>query len=108
VHETAHQAVETAKAILATFEQDRRRIEELGRPSGSALRVHEALKRKPLTPIAGIAQATGPSTPTVTTSLNHLRELAIVRELTGKRRGRLFVYDGYVSLLAQGTEPIKP
>jgi Fic family protein len=108
VHETAHQAVETAKAILATFEQDRRRIEELGRPSGSALRVHEALKRKPLTPIAGIAQATGLSTPTVTTSLNHLRELAIVRELTGKRRGRLFVYDGYVSLLAQGTEPIKP
>jgi hypothetical protein len=34
-----------------------------------------------------------------------LVELGIARELTGKRRNRLFVYDRYLSLLGEGTEP---
>ena len=33
-----------------------------------------------------------------------LVELAIARELTGKRRNRLFVYDGYLATLNEGTE----
>jgi hypothetical protein len=31
--------------------------------------------------------------------------LAIVRELTGRRRNRFFGYSRYVALLAEGTEP---
>jgi Fic family protein len=34
-----------------------------------------------------------------------LERLGIVRELTGKRRNRLFGYDHYVALLAEGTQP---
>ena len=30
----------------------------------------------------------------------------IARELTGKRRGRLFAYDAYLSVLTEGTEPL--
>jgi len=33
-----------------------------------------------------------------------LLELSIVRELTGRRRNRLFVYDQYLQILSEGTE----
>ena len=34
-----------------------------------------------------------------------LVEQGIARELTGKRRNRLFVYDRYLAILNEGTEP---
>ena len=46
------------------------------------------------------------SLPTVTASLMHLVNLGIVRETSGKQRGRLYVYEAYMSILQQGTEPL--
>ena len=40
----------------------------------------------------------------VKSSMGHLVDLGIARELTGNRRNRLFVYDGYLSILNEGTE----
>jgi hypothetical protein len=34
-----------------------------------------------------------------------LIQLGIARELTGRRRNRLFVYDRYLAVLSEGTEP---
>ena len=39
-------------------------------------------------------------------SIAHLQDLDILRETTGKQRGRLFVYDSYLSILSRGTEPL--
>jgi len=44
------------------------------------------------------ADDTGMTRPTVATSVKHLTELGIVRELTGKERHRLFVYDEYLKI----------
>ena len=33
-----------------------------------------------------------------------LSALGIAREITGKRRNRLFVYDRYLAILSEGTE----
>ncbi|HEX5328321.1 MAG TPA: Fic family protein [Acetobacteraceae bacterium] len=104
--ETADQAAATARSILALFDADRRRIEQLGRPASSALRVHELLQRKPLVTIPDAARELSLSQPTVTTSLDHLSTLGITREATGRRRGRLFAYDRYLNLLGEGTEPL--
>jgi hypothetical protein len=41
----------------------------------------------------------------VSAALRMLAQLGIVRELTGKRRNRIFGYDRYVALLAEGTRP---
>ena len=38
--------------------------------------------------------------------MKSLVELGIAREITGRRRGRLFAYDGYLSILNEGTEPV--
>jgi len=106
VLETSRQAVTTAQSILQLFEQDRTRIEALGRPAGSVLRVQQQLQKTPLSSIQKIADATGMTRPTVATSIRHLSEMGMVRELTGKERHRLFVYDGYVKLLSEGAEPL--
>ena len=36
-----------------------------------------------------------------------LAELGIVRETTGKQRGRIYAYSDYLALLDRGTEPLR-
>ncbi|MGE0859543.1 MAG: Fic family protein [Gammaproteobacteria bacterium] len=106
VRETSDQAADAARQLIALFERDRRRIEALGRPAGSALRVHQHLQSKPLVSVPAVSAALGLSAPTVRKSIGHLVELGIVREQTARQRGRLFIYQDYLDLLAQGTEPL--
>ncbi len=106
VEETADQASATARRILTLFDDDRRRIQAIGRAAGTALRVHDLLRRRPLVSIPVVARQFGLSTPTVSASLGHLARLGIVREVTGRRRNRLFVYQAYLDLLNEGTNPL--
>ncbi len=106
ITETSLQAADAARQILSLFEEDRAKIESLGRPAASALRVHQLLQQKPIIAIPDAARETGMSAPTVAKSIQHLRDLGLLREITGKQRGRMFVYSDYLSILSQGTEPI--
>jgi len=106
VAETSAQAADAAREILNLFVADRRRIEGLGRPAASALRVHQLLQTKPLISIPDAAGRLGISAPTVSKSVRHLEELGIVRETTGKQRRRRFAYDTYLAILSRGTEPL--
>ena len=105
ITETSLQAADAAKQILSLFEEDRAKIETLGRPATSALRVHQLLQQKPIIAIPDTARETGMSAPTVAKSIQHLRDLGLLREITGKQRGRMFVYSDYLGILSQGTEP---
>lgn len=49
---------------------------------------------------------TGMTFPTATKAMLKSMELGIVRELTGLRRNRLFVYDGYLNILNEGGEAL--
>lgn len=104
VKETAKQAGDTSRQILELIEGDRRRIEQLGRPAASVLRVHQHLQRKPIITIPATAQQISLSAPTVAKALQHMANLGLVRETTGKQRHRLFTYHRYVEILNQGTE----
>ncbi len=106
VRETADGAVATARRLAAMFQDDRRRIEPAGRRAGSALRVHEALKAHPLLSLPAICERTGLSFPAASSAIDLLLESGVARELTGKRRNRLFLYDNYLAILNEGTEPL--
>lgn len=103
---TAQGAVATAQRLEAMFRADRTRIEGAGRRAGSALRVHEALKARPLLSMPAVSRSTGLSFPAASSGMDLLAGLAIARELTGRRRNRLFVYDRYLSILSEGTEAL--
>lgn len=66
--------------------------------------MHEALKARPIQSMPGICGATGLSFPAASSAMELLVSLGIARELTGKRRNRLFVYDRYLAILNEGTE----
>jgi Fic family protein len=108
VKEAATQAADTSKEILALIEEDRRKIEALGRPASSVLRVHQYLQRKPIITIPATAQHVSLSAPTVAKALQHMVKLGLVRETTGKQRHRLFTYHRYLDILNRGTEVRKP
>ena len=105
VRETAESAIVTARRIVQLFEADRQQIQGHQRSVGSALRVHASLQRRPVVSVSSLVDGTGLSAPTVRAALERLEHLGIVREMTGKRRNRLFGYEGYVALLAEGTQP---
>jgi Fic family protein len=107
ITETSLQAADAAREILNLFETDRIHIERLGRPAASALRVHQLLQQKPIINIPDTAKKLGISVPTTTKSIQHLEDLRIVREITGKQRGRAFAYSGYLEILSRGTEPLR-
>jgi Fic family protein len=106
VFETAQQAVETARNSLALFETDREKIRTLGRIAGSCLRLHEHLQRHPVTNIVDAVAGTGVNRTSISNCLQQLQDLEIVRELTGNRRNRIFIYDRYIETLSEGTEPL--
>jgi len=49
-------------------------------------------------------ERTGITPATVNKCLGHLERLRIVRELTARKRNRVFSYAGYLEILNQGTE----
>lgn len=103
---TARQVVDASRSTLALFEEHRGQIQTLGRATGSVLRVHEELKRHPILSIQKTAERIGLSGPTVADSLTRLQNLGVVREVTGKKRNRIYTYSPYLALLAEGTEPL--
>lgn len=108
VENTASQAVDAAARIISLFEQDRRRIEQETDRAGSVLRVHEHLKRRLLISQRSVTLDTKLSPPTVNIALDRLKQLGIVREITGRQRNRLFAYDGYLAILNEGAQPLPP
>ena len=106
VEQTATGAVATVQRLVTLFKNDRERIAALGRTSGSALRVHHALQERPVDNPTRLALRSGLTLPTVNSALASLGQIGMVRELTGRRRGRVYSYVKYLEILSEGTEPI--
>jgi Fic family protein len=107
VLQTATEAVQTARQLIALFEADREKVSQLGRPAASALRVHELLQKRPLLSIPAVTKELSLSEPTIAKAMEHLAKLGIAREVTGKRRRRVFAYARYLDILNRGTEPFR-
>jgi Fic family protein len=106
VVETATEGTQSARRLIALFETDRERVAGLGRPAASTLRVHELLQKRPVLSIPSATKELSLSEPTVAKAMAHLVRLRIVREMTGKRRRRVFAYARYLDVLDVGTEPV--
>lgn len=105
VRTTAQGAVTTAQRVMELLNADAAKIQTGGRAAGSALRVHAALRERPIVSLSNICRRTGLSFPAATNGMALLQKLGTVRELTGRHRNRLFAYDRYIQILSEGTEP---
>lgn len=106
VAKTADEAAATELRLTSLFDKHHSELEQEGRRAGSALKVHEALKSRPLLTIAKAAELTGLSFPAVSSAMDVLEELDVAAEVTGRKRGRVFSYEEYLRILSEGTEPL--
>ena len=107
VAEVANAAFDAATRIVSLFETDRSAITSTSARPGSALQLHDVLQRAPYATAQTLAAKTGLTAPTVNAALVDLQSLGIVTEVTGRRRGRVFAYRRYLSILSEGTEPMR-
>ena len=101
---TATSAVSDARRISRIFQEDHDHIVKTRRLAKSALCVHDVLKARPILSLSAVRNHTKLSFPTVTTAMDLLVQLGIAREITGKTRNRLFIYEQYLAILNEGTE----
>ncbi len=106
VEQTAQNAVETAQRLVGLFQEDRQTIQKCARCAGSVLRVFDALCNQPILTINEAVRQTSLAFATAAKGMEVLKKLGIVREITGKKRNRIFAYERYLSILNEGTEPL--
>lgn len=106
IRDTAESAVSTARRIQLLHERSRARLLGLGRATPTALRLFDEFQRNPLYTIGAAVKATGLSFPTVSQAMQKMTGTGVVREISGRRRGQVFVYDDYLNILNEGMEPL--
>lgn len=106
VIETANQAVEIIQIVSKLFTEDRKKIENSGKASATALLVHHHLQKSPIIDGKKASKNCKISLPTANKALNHLTDLGIIREVTGKARNKVYIYQSYLDVLSAGLEPI--
>jgi Fic family protein len=98
VRQVADQAVVKARQITALRESHRALLLQQGQSSGNMLRALDLLFRQPILTISYLSEQLGMTFGGANNMANRLMQLGIVKEVTGNRRNRRFVYDEYVQL----------
>jgi Fic family protein len=106
VIDVAASTTETTRRVISLLDADRQRINSFGRGAATAHRVHDLAARSIVIGASSSARQLGLSGPPVYAAIERLGEVGILREATGRRRGRLYVYDEYLNILNEGTEPL--
>lgn len=107
VNDTAQHAVATMKNIQLLCERDRKKIHNLNLRSTTVLEIHQMLQREPVTTVPLAASNLNKSAPTTRKAIENLEEIGILKEITGKKRDRAYVYDRYIKILSEWTEPLR-
>jgi len=102
VEQTATAAVRTAQRLVNLFKEDAARIQQLKRAAPSSMRIFDVLRLRPILTLKEAAGRASLTFPSAAKGMANLMKLDIVRELTGRKRNRVFVYDRYLSILNEG------
>lgn len=95
---TANQAVDTSKKIIKLKEEDLKKILALGRSVPKATLVFNFLFHTPILTVKDIEKITGLKNPNALSLLGKIVDLGILKEITGRKRNKVFRYQNYVNL----------
>ena len=105
VVEVSSQATETARRIMALLKEDRNRLLEAKISSPLAAGLLDKLFSSPVITISEVAAFFNTSYQRAHRLISQFEQVGILKEITGKRRNRLFVYQNYMDILKEGTQP---
>lgn len=101
VIETARKGIATFDGILKLQRDVDERVRQLGRRAGIAATVIHQLYQRPLINAAGVSRVAGVSMPTAYKLIEDLERIGILREMTGERRGRTYLFQEYLTLFVE-------
>ena len=96
---TGNQAFQTAKQLLDLFQEDRKKINTIGRAASSTLEVHRFFQSHPVSSVRAANKSLPFSIPTLHASAKQLVKLGVLRELPSRGKTHVFVYDRYMKIL---------
>ncbi len=99
VAETAEEATLKARAIVEMRETQRGRIQEEGLPTNT-FRLLDLLFDRPLANVGLVRDRLRVTFATANKLVESLERLSLVREITGRKRDRIFRFDPYLELFA--------
>jgi Fic family protein len=107
VAQTGKEASATAEQIFELRESHRAAIAERGL-GDNALRLLSALFQRPLVNVNLAAAILGTTYPTASRLVSGFEEIGILKEVTGRKRSRLYRYEPYVILFEDPSVPHSP
>jgi Fic family protein len=99
VAETAEEATDKARAIVGLRDEQRRAITEASLPM-NAMRLLDLLYLRPLIDVTLVRKELDVSFGTANKLVEQLQAVGLVREVTGRRRDRVFRFDDYLDFFA--------
>lgn len=98
VIETAKNSIETFDGILKLQKEVELKLQDLGSRSNNAMLIINHLFQRPIIDAQIARQITKLSLPSVYKLIKELEDLKILNEITGGKRGKLFVFNDYLKL----------
>ncbi len=102
VFEVANQATETTQMILKMQSEQREPIQDLA--STNCLRLHDYLFQNPLIDVPTATAILDISYNAANTAIRKLEKFGFLREITGNKRNRIYVFDEYMRIMGEGVE----
>lgn len=100
----AQEAAASARDLHGLVNGDRLRLLEDDQATVSAMRLFEALPKRPILTVAAAMNLLHTSRPTAARAIEALVAVNILVETTGRKRDRTFAYGAYLDRLKVGTE----
>jgi Fic family protein len=98
VIETAQKGVQTFDAILKLKQQTELNIQTLGTRANNAQKIIHFLFKRPMIDVNKVVEVTNVSKKTAYNLIADLEKLKILKEITGGKRDKLYVFDNYLKL----------
>lgn len=98
VIETARKGVETFDRILLLKSQIEKDVNEKSKRSGQIIKVLDSLYKRPITNAQLVAELIGTSVVTAYKIVEEMERLKILREITGEKRGKMYLFHDYIQL----------
>lgn len=98
VIETAKNSISTFDSILKLKEEVENKLKKLGSRSHNAQTIVNSLYQRPMVDAQRAKQLTHLSLPSVYKLIDDLEKLEIIQEVTGGKRGKLYMFRDYIKL----------
>jgi len=103
IRESADDGVETARQLFTLVGEDRQKVSRHKTTTVTSIRLFDFLPSHPMVTLPRATALLETTQPTAGKAIDALCQAKILREITGKRRDRIYAYQAYLDLLARDT-----